>query len=48
MTNVAHINGQRSRDWPYSDRQMRLLASATRQGVNPPAAPVSTAVRVVR
>ncbi|GAA0494279.1 hypothetical protein Ade02nite_20470 [Paractinoplanes deccanensis] len=37
MTNVAVANRRHTPDWPYSDREMRLIAAAVRQEANPPA-----------
>lgn len=37
MTNVAQNNVRRSPDWPYSQREMELIAAAVRQEANPPA-----------
>ena len=37
MTNVTQANRRRGTDWPYSDREMRLIAEAVRHEANPPA-----------
>ena len=38
MSNVAEHNQRRSpSDWPYTDREMQLIAAAVAQEANPPA-----------